>query len=545
MINNKKSNAMNKYLLMLFGFFVFTVVAFAGNPIVNPFLSPMRPNNAYPNDLKEYLDFQKLCISGKYKQKNIDKVKTAYEQLCRNHAENKAVAMCFMGYYLLFSENNENGMQEEGLNLISQGLEQISDTTLTSGDVRNNQKYLLCAFNQVLGYAYLKGIETAPNYDIAFGKYFMEKEYGKGSIPLGLCYLLGIGAPIDAESAVLSIGSVIPTWYSYNQMFADAEHMINTYVWNREHHPDSIATNAFRDGYLKWYIQEDFDGAKEEFLKSINLGYLPAMCELAMMNLDERWKNRNEIEFETWLQKASDAGYVAADHIMGRRYLEHWGTSVPFSSSGQGKAYPYFEKGATAGYIPSIALVKEYKKGTYSTKTGINAALSDLNEGWKSGDEDGPGLLQGLLMIGAELHNRFTSPSNKDKSANVESTGNATLSTNGNIASTSSNNSSDNSIKNSGYIRKYELRYKDWEKRASFWINSFNDAYGNLLANDKTKPNPNLSNYQRRLNDAKFELKIVLKELQMARTNAASYGGNIPKGSIEEQIEICLSRRNP
>ena len=77
MINNKKSNAMNKYLLMLFDFFVFTVVAFAGNPIVNPFLSPMRPNNAYPNDLKEYLDFQKLCISGKYKQKNIDKVKTA------------------------------------------------------------------------------------------------------------------------------------------------------------------------------------------------------------------------------------------------------------------------------------------------------------------------------------------------------------------------------------------------------------------------------------------------------------------------------------
>lgn len=194
---------MNKYLLMLFGFF-FTVVAFAGNPIVNPFLSPMSPNNAYPNGLKEYLDFQKLCISGKYKQKNIDKVKTAYEQLCRNHAENKAVAMCFMGYYLLFSENNGNGMQEEGLNLISQG--------------------------------------------------------------------------------------------------------INTYVWNREHHPDSIATNAFRDGYLKWYIQEDFDGAKEEFLKSINLGYLPAMCELAMMNLDERWKNRNEIEFETWLQKASDAG---------------------------------------------------------------------------------------------------------------------------------------------------------------------------------------------------------------------------------------------
>ena len=100
---------------------------------------------------------------------------------------------------------------------------------------------------------------------------------------------------------------------------------------------------------------------------------------------------------------------------------------------------------------------------------------------------------------------------------------------------------------NTGEINKYKLQYRNWEQKASYWINSFNEANGWLLANKRNSKTSQmeLHNSQSSWFTAQKQLKVVLQELQLARSNAARAGGNIPKGTTEMNVEACVSKGYP
>ena len=100
---------------------------------------------------------------------------------------------------------------------------------------------------------------------------------------------------------------------------------------------------------------------------------------------------------------------------------------------------------------------------------------------------------------------------------------------------------------NTGEINKYKLQYRNWEQKASYWINSFNEANGWLLANKRNSKTSQMELHNRQSSwfTAQKQLKVVLQELQLARSNAARAGGNIPKGTTEMNVEACVSKGYP
>lgn len=456
---------MKKFLLIL-TFVSFAYFSEAKNPIVNPFGPYKFGVTNFPNSNKDFIKFQELCNKDKYSAKDVNKVRQTYDQLISKDPDTKVAAMCYLGYYYQLAGNDSEKMLQDGFSLLTQGLKLLPDTNTISGKQRLELKSLICSVYNQLGYAYLKGLGTSQNDDLAFAAYCKACEYRLSSRtvpfgPLGLCFILGIGTSADADSAAKYLDDCSPQWYTTNQIYADFESLKYMSLWSQENIEDSIMFNTFKDGYVKWHIAENYGEARDAFMKAINMGFLPAMCEYAMMNLDVKWNDRNEDDFEKYLQMATDYGYPPASYIMGRRYLEHWGVSVPFSSSGEGKAYPYFVASAKTGYKPSIEILKQYDEGKYSTKTGLAAAFHDLNEGFKGGDENSPGVLEGLLDIYSAAKVKVSHPSGCSASSNRSSQGNGynnvdqfsggsnTSSGSGTTTNSSSNRSSSSSNKTS------------------------------------------------------------------------------------------------
>ena len=533
-----------KKLFIITIVFLACLTALAGNPIKNPFGPYPFDIYNYPNNIKDFLKFQELCNKGKYSPKFIAKVQAAYEKLCSNHPENQVVSMCSLGNYYLNSGRENKVLQEEGFNLLNKGLELLPDTNSVIGDQRKELKELISSINSILGYAYLKGIGTNQNYDLAFAHYFMVngsitaksimkalnvnlKEKDPDS-PLGLCYAFGIGTPIDKEKAIESLADCSPRWYINNQMYADLESLKYVLLWNQESSEDSLMFNTFRDGYLKWYVDENYEEAKNNFIKAINMGFLPAMCEFAMMNLDENWKNRNENDFETYLQKAIDLGYPPASHLMGRSYLEHWGVGTPISSSGEGKAYPYFITSAKVGYKPSIDILKEYEEGRYHTKTGLAAAFGDLNEGWKGGDENSPGLLEGLLDISSAIKTKVGQSSNSGSEK-------------GGAFSSSNSNSSSGSIAGSGGMATDSYTSTSNSSTSASRKTNSSSANKGVSSNNKST-GPSTRNCRKCGGSGKVKCKKCNGTTRMTCAGCDGRGYNTVVGAGKRKCTICYGK---
>ena len=524
--------------------FVVTNSLMAHNPITNGFGPFGFAYTKYPCDNMEWYSFYSMCKKEKYNEKHIGKVRTEHERLNTAHPEFSTAAKCMLGYYLLHADMNHIPLQQEGFELLSEGLKELPDTAKFEGEQRENLKVFMGNIYHQLGWAHLQGVGTDKNSEMAFIYYHMENEYLGKSLPLSLCYLLGVGTPVNEELAKRCCGSVDKHYFSDN-LYADIELMLYLPDWNQENEVDSITWSFFREGYLKWHIEQDYEGAHDAFSKAIEKNYLPAMCELGMLYLDKGWKKNDKKKWEDWTQKAVKAGFTPAKHIIGRKYLEHWGTGTPFSSSGEGKAFPYFVEAAKAGYSPSIEILKDYQEGRYSRKTGLTAAFSDLKAGWNSGDENDPGFLEGLLMIGGEMGKRFGyTPSNSNNPA--VSSSKVSNPTQPSVTSVATSNNVPTSS-NTGEINKYKLQYRNWEQKASYWINSFNEANGWLLANKRNSKTSQMELHNRQSSwfTAQKQLKVVLQELQLARSNAARAGGNIPKGTTEMNVEACVSKGYP
>ena len=58
--------------------------------------------------------------------------------------------------------------------------------------------------------------------------------------------------------------------------------------------------------------------------------------------------------------------------------------------------------------------------------------------------------------------------------------------------------------------------------------------------NNKKTGQMELHNNQRSWFTAQKELKVILQELQISRSNAAKVGGNLPKGMTEMNVENCV-----
>ena len=504
----------------------------------------------YPNDNKKYISFQKQCGNDKnsdnikYSDKIIKKVRNEFEELCTNLPDNKLAAQCVMGNYFLHSDGSVDGLQEEGFKLLKDGISQFPDTTLVTGETRELQKLFIGTVYHQLACAYLMGIGTTSDYELAYYYYCKEMDYCGASRALPLCYILGIGTAINEELAKKAYGcfnSEMGYYYMKYQMFADLESLIEIPKWNQDHQIADSTFAYFREGYIKWHINKDFDGACDMFTNAINMGYTPAMCELAMLYLDERWSKNNEEQFVSWIHNAIEAGYVPACHIIGRRYAECWGVITPFSSSGEGKAYPYFYVSAKAGYKPSIDVIAEYDEGKYSKKTGLAAAFGDLDAGWRQGDKDGPGILEGLLMLGVAINNKISDISRGSRNTST-STSPSTATTSSTSISTSSSSEFEPNL-STGMFAELSRQYREWEHRASKAMDTFNKHFGWLYAhsNSSDKYDYHIHMYS----SAKKTLKSDLEALRNTRAAAAKEGFNIPMGMIEDAVEECLNKPDP
>lgn len=443
----------------------------AKNPIQCPFGPFSFGIHYFPNENKEFISFQKLCKNGKYNAKTLNKVRTEYERICNLYPENKVVAQCVMGNYLLHYRGENKGLQEEGLELLKSGVSLLPDTTSVTGEQKKKLKILAGAIYNQIGCAYLMGVGATKNVDMAFYYFQKERIYWELSAPLSFCYLLGIGTNVDEGMARKLMGNYsLGNFFLDNHVYADFELLLYALRWNREHQIDNETISVFKDGYLKWHIDKDYDGAYNAFIKAIDMGYQPAMCEIAMLFLDEEWTKSSEKQFESWIQDAINVGFAPAAHIIGRKFVEHWDVKIPFSSGGQGKAYPYFQMAAQMGYQPSIDALEKYEKGIYTKKGGLAAALNDLNEGWKGGDENSPGLLEGALDIGAEVKRRVSSPSGSTSTNTNVRTKNTVVNSSSNVSSSTYNYSS--SVDNTNSRSSTSKTYNNTKKTYNSTVNS-------------------------------------------------------------------------
>ena len=449
--------------IIVFVSLVLTLPIMAGNPIQNPFGNDCLgwPSNGlfyYPNWDKQFNKFQEHCIENlNPSHKQAAKLKLEYEELCKLKPEFKYAAMCHLGYNYLYSEGSQEN-KIKAVEMIMEGLAHSNDIKVTDSIRLKWQQKFLGAFSHHLGYAYLTGTGVEQDFGLAYLYFRKEMDYAGASTALAFCALLGIGTDVDFEYAKEQA-----TEYRC-QANIHFESLMFAHKWDSYHHTDSTTISLFRNGIIRWLAVGDFEGAQISFEEAINNGHMPSMCELAMLYLDNRWEKNNEKQFELLAKQATERGYPPASYLIGRCLIDRWGKDgVPFSSANIGKAYPFFLASGKLGYLPAIEVIKKYETGELSKKTGLAAAFGDLNEGFKGGDPNSPGVVEGLLLISDELNNRLNNASSATESADISTTGTNTaiapqqssIGQNGINASATSNSTVNNKKTNRSVITKH------------------------------------------------------------------------------------------
>ena len=542
------------------------------NRIGNPFTCD---NNGYPwlgwsmwmtdSDTAEGMDlYYKLfdhCREYGFKKKQYDKVHAEYDNLIKLYPSFTSPAKCMLGYYYLRSDGNV-ASYEEGYRLLEEGLADAE--TEAAGIVEEwlNKPYFFAERYHLKGWCHLTGRGTEQDFDQAFKCFLIAREYDsktnprykpdeKYLLPLLYCYILGIGTPVDFEMAIDSFNGIDGRMKHWNYRGAqsldtDTENQVWAFNWSRIYGIEETVVRTYREGMVDWLINRDFERAKASFEQAIELGFLPAMSELGMMYLDDDWglKDGEDLFIKT-LSEAADAGYIPSNYIIGQRILNHWGKKNPFSSSNEGEAFPYFLACAKEGFPPAIEQVKRYENGTYSTKTGLAAALSDLNEGFNDGQTEKKSLFENLLEVGSG----YASLGYAISARNSASSGNVATGQNTSTVSSHSSGSSGSSESvstlsdsqihwNNDAVKLYAI----WEEKAKYWIDCFMKEYAWLeLSDPKSDSNLELQNHHRAYRDARTMLKSVLFSLQHQRQK----NDTIPKGEIEEEVEWCLAQKYP
>jgi hypothetical protein len=323
------------------------------------------------------------------------------------------------------------------------------------------------------------------------------------------------------------------------------DNLIYARKWSQENQIDDSASEAFREGILKWYTNNDFEGAKAQFEKAIALGHLPSICELAMMFLDEDWGVADgKDQFESLVNLAISKGYIPASHILGLYMIEHWGKKSVFSSSCEGEAYPYIEAAANKGFVPAKEVLALYDSGVYSRKTGLAAALSDLNEGLNDGNTEKKSLGENLKEVGAG-YAALGAALSSGGSSNSSST-----STSRSVSKSSSGNSSSSggsSSDISSYVKSYEeygeKGRKEAEKLAQehLWLSQHRSLVADNIDFAASDWDVHLHMY----NSHVHTLKTIKSALEERRQWAAEAGGNIPIGENERIVDAALAEDRP
>lgn len=524
--------------------------AFADNPIKNPFVCSRLPClSGYPHNSHEYAVFATRCNNyGDYDDKEIKKVKTGYEKLCNKQPETKYAAMCYLAFYYLRSDGIKLKYQD-GFQLLKEGISYVSNDSIFQSDVQKSAwKCHLSFFHLLLGWAYIMGKGTDQDYDLAFYHFNQAKKFDREHNPkselkisdcqLSYCYLLGLGTTIDVEKAK-------KIYYNYNHYnHLDTDIRYNEYVasWNKENEVDSTAIEDYRNGMILWLTRKDYKKAKTLFEKAIDAGYLPALCELGMMCLDEDWNlDDAEDKFVSYLLQAADLGYSPAYYLIGMRIFDHWGRKEPITSGYQGDAYPFFVASAVQGFPKAKSMLRSYDNGTYNKKTGFAATLSDM---------------KGLLvdaMNSKELREGLVQAINTYKSIDAASSkkrSNSSVSTSRPISQSSSGNSSSSggsSSDISSYVKSYEEYAEKGRKEAEklaqehLWLSQHRSLVADNIDFAASDWDVHLHMY----NSHVHTLKTIKSALEERRQWAAEAGGNIPIGENERIVDAALAEDRP
>lgn len=434
---------MKKIFLLCLLIAGFSVKQFAHNPVINPFSLFTRSGFMFQNLPKsDFLGLAYDCKRYDYNDKRTEKNKKKYEKLCQKYPDDNNVVMCLFGMYYLRSENKDTNFND-GFTLLKTGLDNLSNVNQT----------FINGMNAVMGLAYLKGLGTEQDFKRGFDYYMKavsDEAFGVNNepyfylyLPLFYCNILGIGTDVNEHDAIVwrnafddnpKVRNNDFADLKFNQINADIENIIYAAQWNKDNNIDQSVIDLFRNGIIKWYLNNDYEGAKDEFTKAIEKGHLPSMCELAMMYLDENWNQLDsKDQFEYWLKKAEEAGYIPATFIIALHMLEHWGSKSTFSSSNEGEAYPLFEQVSKSGFEPANKILALYEKGIYSKKTGLAAAVSDFVGGITDGGS--PKDFGREIMQIINSYKMLISPSSSNNSGTQKSNSSQTR------INTSSNNS--------------------------------------------------------------------------------------------------------
>lgn len=576
---------MRKRLLLAAIVLLVSTSAFAINRIINPFggLDQDHPDaywHGYPigTELRDYYKFYHHCHNNNYKSGTVDKLLSEYNKLCQTYPGLKDAATCYLAYYYLRSDGILTSYQE-GYRLLDEGLANLEK----DDELPATKQSFLANMYDLKAWALLTGRGVDQDFEQAFQYYQLAAALNDYSpealVRVYYCTYFGLGTSVDyglagdltdsilsfiTDNVVVlyqdgrSLYYVLP--YQFKQFIpVDIQNHYWSMLWSQEHGVGDDALAAYRKGMIDWLVNRDFAQAKDAFEEAIRLGHVPSMSELGMMYLDDAWdlKKDGETMFLSTLQAADEAGYTPANYIIGQRTLNHWGKKNPFSSSVEGEAYPFFQAAAKEGFAPAKDILALYDKGTYSTDTGMTAAIKDLNEGFNDGQPVEKSFIANLLEIAgayASLGNAIAARNTADSgSETVEHP--ASTSSSRSRTSVSSYSSSDeeennaseelsyNTIHQRSEANKYYSRY---EKHAQYWIDSFQEEHAWLSVNGGSKNAAvdlyELGSHQRSYLDAIKQLKIMLKEFQYYRKKS-DY--TIPKGEIEGEVEWCLAQDYP
>lgn len=479
-------------------------------------------------------------------------------------------------YDLYFRPDGILASDQEGFHLLEEGFDNLEK-------IRATKQSFLANMYDLKAWALLTGRGVDQDFEQAFQYYQLAAALNDYSpealVRVYYCTYFGLGTSVDyglagdltdsilsfiTDNVVVqcedgrSLYYVLP--YQFKQFIpVDIQNHYWSMLWSQEHGVGDDALAAYRKGMIDWLVNRDFAQAKEAFEEAIRLGHVPSMSELGMMYLDDAWdlKKDGETMFLSTLQAADEAGYTPANYIIGQRTLNHWGRKNPFSSSVEGEAYPYFQAAVKEGFSPAKDILALYDKGTYSTDTGMTAAIKDLNEGFNDGRPVEKSFIANLLTIAGA----YASLGNAIAARNTANSGSETVgqpasaSSSRSRTSVSSYSSSDEEENNASEelspltihlhseANKYYSRY---EKHAQYWIDSFQEEHAWLSVNGGSKnaavDRYELDSHQRSYLDAIKQLKFMLKEFQYNRKKS-DY--TIPKGEIEGEIEWCLAQDYP
>ncbi len=240
-------------------------------------------------------------------------------------------------------------------------------TTLSRDDSIKTMEYLrnyysspynsgLQLYREGIYYIYGDGRERnfnkACEYFEAAGKY--DRYFMNG---IAQMYELGLGREQDllfalwAYEEALKAGNKI-TWSSFTSLrYAIKQQDMGTL--NKE------AFEYFNKGVIKEFVERDYWGAREQLIKSAELGYLPAMYELGTnylqgsIYIESADEQRRLADY--WLKRSADEGYEAS--------MNNYGVLLEMQGRPE-DAFQYYLKAAELKYPPSIHTVaKCYESG--------------------------------------------------------------------------------------------------------------------------------------------------------------------------------------